>query len=1286
MIFRQFSLIIAKYLAIALCIITVLLTTPWGSQLTLLVLNNIDGITIDYHSGALVRDIRLNSFHLQSENLDISVEGLSTELDFSCSWKKKLCIKSAKAEVFSLRYLSSDKDTKLVSQASTTNTPHPLFTMPFAIEADSIALKESHLVINNSEISINQVIAQLSIDKSEFRIIKPTAKKLTWLFDKSEKETSTLNDRSTDTINNAFSQLDEIHLPIALDINKLHIDTIHIGSKTHHDKNCQIACSQWLSSNNNLSGTWRNTDVSISEFQTFTDKFSIRELAAEVKLKPPYQISSHSISQHSHVSWWPEIANTNANLSLNGSLEDLNFDLATKGNLTLVTQGKINLINKDMPFELSMNAQKVPTPLSLSHFGDYSSLSVLLSGDLKKQAIELTSQITGYGYTNAHIKVKANRQEDHLNIEHFFFNDIDSASQLNLRGNVTLVPDDIKWQLSAESSGFTFPKIDLTSLPEVKQKIDEIDYFAQNLPDVITGRLQGTITSNGEWTKDAWSITLSNTELSGNINDLPLAIQADFGLDQSGHIQPSRLFIDFNNSTLTLNSAGDSFWDMKGHFTVKNINQWHSDIYGELISDFSVSGKKGKPMIKLKTQLNAISWQDWASNLLVIDVDYQPMENHQLQLSIKNDQLNWRKGNKDYSVDNLAFTVQGNASKHQIKAHWLGDFTGDIALSGHLDKTFSTWQSAIGKSSLRYQKITLETDKVFDVDIDLSSQEVTVGTHCWRSDGLGVCLTNDATFGNSGDLALNLEIDLSTIDELFLPQDTELISQISGYIKLKWSEQEAIAAKANFTMSPGYLKVVDDFNQHKISQWSSSQFTFAVNEQGFTHELVLMDLHNLPLMNSNSSLKFIDDSPIGGSPLKAHIILNNFNLQPLQSVLASVITLEGKVTADISVDGTLGSPLFNGNASLNKGKLRLSKNANTLDNISSSMIIDKNNASIDGYFYLKEKQAKLQGNISWQESLAMNLDLTGTALPLVFPPQLIMAVSPKLNFSLIDKSFSISGDIDVLEGIYNIEKLPESSVSLSDDVIIIDKKGKAIIKESSGFDIKTNINVNIDPAFEISGQGLQGHLFGQLQITQQERQPFQVFGRIQSTKGTFRAYGQKLNIDTGEITFNGPLDNPYLDLRASRHIRAEDIDVGIQVTGFPDELDMKLFSTPTMTMPEMLSYLVRGRSLDAGTENSTVAASFLVGFGASNTVGLFDRIEKIPLVSNIAVDTEGEGEKTQATVSGYLGNRVYLKYGVGVYEPINELTVRMFILNRFWLEIVSGIEQSTDLYYSFYID
>ncbi|AAZ28443.1 translocation/assembly module TamB domain-containing protein [Colwellia psychrerythraea] len=1310
MMWRRISLVVSKYLAISLCFITVLVTTPWGTNITLTLLNNFDGVTFDYNSGALVRDVRLNSFQLQLANLDIRVNGLSTEINFACVWNKTLCIKSAKADYFSLRYLSDDEGDEQVS--SVNNTASQLFVMPFSINADSVELKKSLIVINDTEITIEQFITQLSISKSEFNFLQPRAKQLTLLLVGEEQTTPVNNQSTTSLVNNTFTKLPEINLPIALNIEQLQLDSLAVDTLTVNTKaqpehaqatsidNHQARNSLWLSNNNHLSATWINTDVSISQFKTTTSAFSINQLTAEAKLLPPYQLTTHLESQLHKVAWWSEIDDSTQQLSIQGSFEDLTFDVISEGNLALKSQGKINFIDEAMPFNLTIDAQQIPTPLSLTEYGEYSSLLLSLSGDVKQQTMDLASQIKGYGYNNAQLKLKASYQKNRATIDQFIFNDEDSESQVYLTGDIGLLADDISWQLSAQSTGFTLPEINIPALSELGTSEEQVAMLTKTLPDLITGRLQGSINSHGAWSKKAWSVSLSDTDISGNINALDLTIKADIGLNQLGNLQPGKLLIDFNNSALTLQASDSDFWDIKGKLTVDNINQWHQEIHGSFTSDFSVTGAQDNPTVNLQSQLNQLNWQQWYSDSLAIKANYQPMSGHDIQLTVKNDYLDWVNESTRYRIKNILFDITGNASNHQINAQWLGDFAGKLALSGHWDDEFTLWQSTIEQSALTYKNITLKNNKDFDVNVDLAKQESMVASHCWQGEGFGLCLPHQVNLGNVGDVALKMNIDLAVIDELFLPKDTEIISEIDGDIQINWSTQQAISAKARFTMSPGYLKVSDDFGEHVLSQWSQGLFALTVDEKQLTSKLALIATNNLPLVDITSSIDFIDDSftdnnlvsnpkadySFTDSTVNAQISLNQINLLPFQGILTDVITLEGKVTADISVDGTLGSPLFNGDIALTKGKFRLLQNANTLENISSSVMINNNQATMDADFYLADKLAKVQGNMSWQNSLSMNLDLTGYALPLVFPPQLVMSISPTLNFSLVEKALTISGNIDVVDGTFNIEKLPQSSVSLSDDVIILDQYGKAVVKETSGFDIKTDISVNIKPAFEVSGQGLSSHLSGQLKISQQEKNPFQLFGNIQSSDGTFQAYGQKLKIEKGEFTFNGPMDNPYFNLRASRHIKSEDIDVGIRVTGLANTLNMELFSTPTMEMPEILSYLVRGRGLDAGAEKSTVAASLLVGFGATNSAGLFDQIEKIPLISNIAVDTEGEGDQIQATVSGYVGNRVYLKYGIGVYEPINELTVRMFILNRFWLEIVSGIEQSTDLYYSFYID
>ncbi len=1304
MIWRRISLVIAKYLAISLCFITVLVTTPWGTNIFLTLLNNIEGVTFDYKSGSLVRDVRLNSFQLQLDNLDIKVNGLSTQINFACFWNKTLCITSAKADYFSLHYWSDDESE--ASVPSKNNAAPQLFEMPFSITADLVELKESLIIINETEITIEQFITQLSISNSDFHFLQPRAKQLTLLLVE-EQNTAPITKQSTSTlVNKAFTQLPEINLPLALSIEQLKleqlaIDTLTVNTKTQSttqtssiDKN-QESKSLWRSRNNQLSAYWINTDINISQFTTQTSAFSINQLTAEAKLLPPYKLTTHLESQLHKLSWWPEIEDSTQQLSIQGSFENLSLEVVSKGNLALISQGNINFINEAMPFNLTMDAQKIPTPLSLTEYGEYSSLLLSLSGDVKQQALDLASQITGYGYNNAKVKLKAKYQQDHVTIDEFLFNDDESTSQLRLSGDLVLVPDDISWQLSAQSSGFTLPTISIPALSKLATSKEQVDLLTENLPDLITGRLQGSINSRGSWAAKSWSVSLNDTDISGNINALDLKIKANIGLNQLGHLQPGNLFINFNNSALTLQSSDSEFWDIKGTLSINNINQWHQEIHGSFTSDFSVTGKQDNPSVDLHSQLTHFNWQQWYSDSLAIKASYQPMNGHDIQFVLKNDQLDLINDSSRFRIENILFNVAGNASNHQMNAQWMGDFAGALALSGHWDDEFTHWQSTIKQSALTYKNITLNNNKNFDVNIDLTKQESVIASHCWQGEGFGLCLPHQVTLGNTGDVVLKTNINLATIDELFLPQDTEIIGKINGDIKLNWSSQQAIEAKSRFAMSPGYLRVNDDFGQHVLSQWSQGLFALAINEKQLTSKLALIATNNLPLVDIISTVDFIDERLVNdsevdpsymNSSVNTQVSLNQINLLPFQGILTDVITLEGKMTADISIEGTLGSPLFNGEIALTQGKFRLLQNANTLENISSSIIINNNQAAVDAGFYLGNKQATIKGDISWQKRLSMNLDLIGDALPLVFPPQLVMSISPRLNLSLVEKALTISGNIDVVGGTFNIEKLPESSVTLSDDVIILDNDGKAVVKRSSGFDIKTDISVNIKPAFEITGQGLTSHLFGQLQISQQEKNPFQLFGKIQSSDGTFQAYGQKLNIEKGEFTFNGPMDNPYFNLRASRHIKSEDIDVGIRVTGLANALSMELFSSPTMEMPEILSYLVRGRGLDAGAEKSTVAASLLVGFGATNSAGLFDQIEKIPLISNIAVDTEGEGDQIQATVSGYVGNRVYLKYGIGVYEPINELTVRMFILNRFWLEIVSGIEQSTDLYYSFYID
>jgi translocation and assembly module TamB len=85
--------------------------------------------------------------------------------------------------------------------------------------------------------------------------------------------------------------------------------------------------------------------------------------------------------------------------------------------------------------------------------------------------------------------------------------------------------------------------------------------------------------------------------------------------------------------------------------------------------------------------------------------------------------------------------------------------------------------------------------------------------------------------------------------------------------------------------------------------------------------------------------------------------------------------------------------------------------------------------------------------------------------------------------------------------------------------------------------------------FALQGQGITTRLTGELDIRSSTvpGAPPRVTGEVRTDEGRYRAWGQMLDVETGLIRFNGPYNNPALDILALRpniSVRA-----GVQVTG-----------------------------------------------------------------------------------------------------------------------------------------
>ena len=250
-------------------------------------------------------------------------------------------------------------------------------------------------------------------------------------------------------------------------------------------------------------------------------------------------------------------------------------------------------------------------------------------------------------------------------------------------------------------------------------------------------------------------------------------------------------------------------------------------------------------------------------------------------------------------------------------------------------------------------------------------------------------------------------------------------------------------------------------------------------------------------------------------------------------------------------------------------------------------------------------------------------------------------------------------------------------------------------KASANPAIEPNIQISIDlgNAFRLRGYGLDAHLNGKLALQNTSTitaMPL-LTGTIQTERGTFRAYGQDLQIERGRITFTGSPDNPTLDIAAIRPNL--DFEVGVQIRGSAQRPLVQLYSEPPMPDSERLSWLVLGRS------SSSVADTALLQKAALALLGGNQRGISGQLADALGLDEIGfgSGNANTAQTSGAIasgsvklgkrfGKNAYIAYEKGLDATLGTLSF-FYDINRFLkLRGQTGQQSSVDLIYSISYD
>lgn len=341
-----------------------------------------------------------------------------------------------------------------------------------------------------------------------------------------------------------------------------------------------------------------------------------------------------------------------------------------------------------------------------------------------------------------------------------------------------------------------------------------------------------------------------------------------------------------------------------------------------------------------------------------------------------------------------------------------------------------------------------------------------------------------------------------------------------------------------------------------------------------------------------------------------------------------------------------------------------------------------------------EGTLRLDGGASFGTTPRAQLKMVAERFQLLGRVDRRIVVSGDAALALQAKDIELDGRFRVDEGLVDVAQ--SDAPTLDRDVVVVRRSGvtqggtpppqapPVPAAQNPLRNAKVALQVDLGNALRLRGRGLDTLLRGELRVSTPGGN-LAINGTVRTEAGTYMAYGEKLLIERGFVSFAGAANNPRLDILAVRPNM--DVRVGVAVQGLAQSPQVRLFSEPEMSELDKLSYLVMGRGSEGlGRTDTALLQRAAVALLAGNDGG---PSRSDALIKNIGLDelslrqTEtGEVRDTVVSLGKQISNRWYVGYERGVNATTGTWQLIYRIAQRFTLRAQSGAENSLDVIWS----
>jgi translocation and assembly module TamB len=323
--------------------------------------------------------------------------------------------------------------------------------------------------------------------------------------------------------------------------------------------------------------------------------------------------------------------------------------------------------------------------------------------------------------------------------------------------------------------------------------------------------------------------------------------------------------------------------------------------------------------------------------------------------------------------------------------------------------------------------------------------------------------------------------------------------------------------------------------------------------------------------------------------------------------------------------------------------------------------------------------AAIDGNVE-----GSHLSWKAENLTLFDRPDTKLVLSGEGSLAVQHKAVSLVGALTADQGYFEFRPTPPDS--LGNDVVVRGRERKSADAAKQRVPFEVDLELNFGDHFTFVGEGFNSGLAGKVRVKTTPSRELAGFGSIRTVNGTYTAFGQRLAIDHGQLYFNGPLDNPGLDVVALR--KNLPVEAGVAITGTVRIPIVQLTSSPPVPDNEKLSWLILGHGLDSTNAADAAALQAAVAaIGGSGGQPLGQRIAKSFGVDDIsfhAADPTKSGTPGGQVValSKRLTEKLSLVYEQGLTLANNALKIEYTLSRNVTIRAEAGVVSGFGIYYS----